>query len=375
MIRLKDLIKKLLSPRARRRILDFLNHLWCGFCKLLPLRNRVLFYTIRANGRLLDNSRAVYDALECKKVVFARMLPHPERIKPLIYYYLLTSRVIVTDDYVRYMRAVKLRPQQKLIQIWHACGAFKKFGLDAPSRLTRQEELATHSQYTAVAVTGEECRKAFAHAFGVSEDICLPIGLPRTDRLLQNAPEMRDAVRKRHPEFRGKTVYLYCPTFREAGGKQVRYDPRIDFAALSAALGEEEIFIVRRHPIMDYELLDGEYPNILDLSGESTLELTAACDVMITDYSSVIYDACLLDVPTVFYCPDCREYERGFYLNFPDDLPGEMITDPAELLDAARRAKKDPPVGRIASFRSGQMGACDGHSAERVAELIKGYLK
>ena len=182
-------------------------------------------------------------------------------------------------------------------------------------------------------------------------------------------------MRKRHPEFRGKTVYLYCPTFREAGGKQVRYDPRIDFAALSAALGEEEIFIVRRHPIMDYELLDGEYPNILDLSGESTLELTAACDVMITDYSSVIYDACLLDVPTVFYCPDCREYERGFYLNFPDDLPGEMITDPAELLDAARRAKKDPPVGRIASFRSGQMGACDGHSAERVAELIKGYLK
>ena len=109
---MKNLIKKLLSPRARRRILDFLNHLWCGFCKLLPLRNRVLFYTIRANGRLLDNSRALYDALDCKKVVFARMLPHPERIKPLIYYYLLTSRVIVTDDYVRYMRAVKLRPQQ-----------------------------------------------------------------------------------------------------------------------------------------------------------------------------------------------------------------------------------------------------------------------
>ena len=62
---MKNLIKKLLSPRARRRILDFLNHLWCGFCKLLPLRNRVLFYTIRANGRLLDNSRAVYDALDC----------------------------------------------------------------------------------------------------------------------------------------------------------------------------------------------------------------------------------------------------------------------------------------------------------------------
>ncbi len=201
--------------------------------------------------------------------------PHPERIKPLIYYYLVTSRVIVTDDYVRYMRAVKLRPQQKLIQIWHACGAFEKVRAGRPLAPDKAggacNAFAIHRRRR----HGRGVPKSLCPRFGASEDICLPIGLPRTDRLLQNAPEMRDAVRKRHPEPRGKTVYLYCPTFREAGGKQVRYDPRIDFAALSAALGEEEIFIVRRHPIMDYELLDGEYSNILDLSGESTLELTA----------------------------------------------------------------------------------------------------
>ena len=126
---------------------------------------------------------------------------------------------------------------------------------------------------------------------------------------------------------------------------------------------------------MDYSLTDNDYPNIIDLSTESTLALTAACSVMITDYSSVSYDACLLDVPMVFYCPDIKEYERGFYLKFPDDLPGETVTKAENLLDALRRAKENPPVERIQKFRNGQMSACDGHSTKRAVELIKSWLK
>lgn len=372
---MKRIIKMLVPSGLRKKILFILNRLWCAFCKLLPLRNRVLFYTIRADGKLLDNASAVYDALECKKVIFAHMLPHSEKIKPLAYYYLLTSRVVVTDDYIRYLRAVKLREEQKVIQIWHACGAFKKFGLDAPSRLTKQEEIATHLQYSAVAVTGEECRKPFAGAFGVSEDICLPLGLPRTDSLVSSRDEMRKAVLERHPDFAGKTLYLYCPTFREENGKHITYDPKIDFEKLSSQLEKDEIFIIRRHPLMNYRFFDGEYPNIIDLSAESTLELTAACDVIITDYSSVIYDACLLDVPMVFYCPDIENYERGFYLDFPNDLPGEMITHPEMLAETLRRAKNNPPVEKLESFKSRQMGACDGHATRRVAELVTSWLK
>ena len=138
-------------------------------------------------------------------------------------------------------------------------------------------------------------------------------------------------------------------------------------------MAKDELLIIRRHPLMDYKLC-GEFDNIIDLTGESTLALTAACDVMITDYSSVIYDACLLDVPMVFYCPDCKEYERGFYLNFPDDLPGEMVTEGAELIGAIRNAKENPPVSRIEKFRNEQMIACDGKSTERAVELIKSWL-
>ena len=372
-ILMKNLLKKILSPELRRKILVFLNRLWCAFCRLLPIRNRVLFYTVRANGKLLENAKAVYDALDAEKVIFAHMLPHSVKIKPLAYYYLLTSKVVVTDDYLRYMRAIRLRKGQKLFQIWHACGAFKKFGLDAPSKLSEAEERATHSQYDAVAVTAEKCGKSFAHAFGISEDKCLPIGLPRTDKLIKDAPEMRESIFEKYPEFRNKKIYLYCPTFREKDGKYIQLETGVDFAKMSADMDEDELLIIRRHPLMDYKLC-GEFGNIIDLTGESTLALTAACDVMITDYSSVIYDACLLDVPMVFYCPDYKEYERGFYLNFPDDLPGEMVTEGAGLLGAIRNAKENPPVSRIEKFRNEQMIACDGKSTERAVELIKSWL-
>ena len=56
---MKSLLKKIISPRARRGVLVFLNRVWCFICRCLPLQNRVLFYTIRGDGTLADNARAV----------------------------------------------------------------------------------------------------------------------------------------------------------------------------------------------------------------------------------------------------------------------------------------------------------------------------
>ena len=372
---MKQLLKKIISLRTRQKIMSIIFGLWCAVCKCMPLKNRVLFYTIRADGKLADNSKAVYDALDCDKAIFAHMLPHSLRLEFAARYQLLTSKVIVTDDYVRYMRWMKLRKNQQLIQIWHACGAFKKFGLDAPSRLSTAEEKATHAQYTVVAVTSESCRKYYAAAFGIDEKICLPLGLPRTDSVINQADTLRESVYSRHPEFIGKKLYLYCPTFREDDGQQIEYDPQIDWQKLSEALNDDEVFIIRRHPIMKYSLTDQEYSRIADLSSESTLELTAASSAIITDYSSVIYDACLLDVPCVFYCPDYKNYERGFYLRFPEDLPGEMVTDCSALLDTIRKTAISPDNEKVKKFKADQLSACDGKSAERTAKLIKEYLK
>lgn len=371
-------LRKYLSL-GKKWVLERCNLLLKAVFSRLPIQNRVFFYSIRADDRLLENSRCVYDALgDVKKVVVARMLPHPVLLKPKIYYYLLTSRVIVTDDYVRYLRHTRLRKGQKVVQIWHACGAFKRFGLDAPSLLTPQEEKLTHCQYAAVCVSSEQVRPFYAQAFGIGKERVMALGTPRTDALLQETTrqKLRDTIFLRHPEWVGKRIYLYTPTFREQNGKPCAYDPQIDWEALDAALTEEERFIIRRHPIMKEPFFKtGQFRHIVDATCEPTPGLLTVASLVVTDYSSVIFDALLCGVPLVFYCPDLDTYERNFYLAYPEDLPGPTVLRAQELPGVMREVCQHPPLEQLASFRSAQLSACDGHASERVAELIRSYMR
>ncbi len=361
----------------KRFLLESANLFLQGVFRRLPLKNRVFFYTVRDNGRLSDNSKSVFDALDAKKTVFARVLPHKVIWKPKVYYHLLTSKVIVTDDYIRYLRAARLREGQKVVQLWHACGAFKRFGIDAPSRLTHFEELRTHSQYSAVTVSSENCRQYYAHAFGVKPEIILPLGVPRTDALIdeESRARLKESVLKKHPLLRGKRIILFCPTFRESKGQIVRYDPKLDWLKLDASLNADEVFIINTHPISREVYLSSRFiKKVRDYSSEPTPELLACADVIVTDYSSIIFETILIGKPVFFYCPDYESYERDFYLNYPDDLPGPVVTTQDELLETARAVMDNPPTEKIDAFRREWLEACDGKATQRVVELIKGYL-
>ena len=371
---MKTLLKKIIPYSSRRRALVFLNRLWVYICSHLPLRKRVLFYTVRSDGSLIDNAAILYDALGCKKIICAHKPPHNKKDKVEAYYKILTSKVIVTDDYCRYMRALRLRPEQWLLQIWHGCGYFKCFALDAVSESEKEYEKAAHSQYSAVAVTSEKSGDVFAKAFGIDREKCLAVGIPRNDELINNSEKLKSGMLAKRPELKNKRIYLYCPTFREKDGEKVEYRPGIDWQKLSDSLEEDELFIVSRHPLADYDMLDKEYPNILDLTEEPTLSLVSVSSVYITDYSSGVHDAVLLGKPVVFYCPDYRTYERNLYIDFPDELPGELVDSPDELLSAVRRAPQTAEGEKYLAFRENQLGACDGHSVEKITALILDWL-
>lgn len=340
------------------------------------LQDRVFFYSIRADGMLKENINCVYENLDCKKVVFAKMLPHSLWHIIQVRRYMLTSKVIVTDDYMKYFRAVKLRPGQKVVQVWHAGGAFKRFGLDAPSRLTRLEEYRTHAPYTDVCVTSENVRQFYAHAFGVDMEVVKALGSPRTDALLdgEKLKNSRDIICQKHPLLKDKKVYVYLPTFRENEGALTDFDPMLDWAQLNNDLADDEVFIIGRHPVMKKPFFKEFYSRIKDYTVDPTPELLAVADVIITDYSSVIFDASLMDKAMVFYCPDYGNYERDFYLDYDKELPGEIVTDHSKLLEALRRAGDEGSREKVRAFREKQMGACDGKSTERICNIIKGYL-
>ena len=361
-------MKRLLKNIYRRLL-----HVWKNICCHLPLRRRVLFFSIRANGKLLENAKCVYDALDAKKTVFAHTYPLPSYYRPYVWFLLLTHKVVVTDDYLPYLREVELRPEQRLFQIWHAGGGFKKMGFDvfpAPDTI--------HAQYDDVIVTAEGCRPFFSTAFRLPVDKIHAYGMPRTDKLHDETwlRETKEAFFARHPNLLGKTLYLYCPTFREHGKKRVQFDPQLDFTQINDQLCDDEFLLLHMHPTVWYSFLDSPMTRIADLTDqEDTLTLLCVCDLLVTDYSSVIVEGSILQKPMLFYCPDFDVYERGFYLNYPDDLPGEMRTDGTKFVEYLRQALTNRSLEREEEYRRQQTAACDGHATERVVGVINGWLE
>lgn len=339
-----------------------------------PIRRKVLFVSVRGN-QLLENSKAVYDAYDGKKYVWSHVSPQTTREIWQLYRHLFSSKVIVTDDYFRFFKSFRLKKKQKIIQIWHAGGAFKKFGLDNPYAAIGDREY--HTQYDTVTVSAECVREKYASAFGLDVSKFRALGVPRTDKLFDHAylREQREVFFQKYPQLAGKKLLLYAPTFREEGTKRIAFDPRLCWEEISRWLGDSRALIIKNHPVMKFDFLNGKtFDNILNMPKEDTSRLLIVCDALITDYSSVIFDAALLDKPLVFYCPDFDTYERDFYLDFPKEVYGELTKDQESLLAACGRALTAPDLSKLPQFRERFMGSCDGHSTERIVALIREKL-
>ncbi len=362
---------------SRKNIRLWISNVASSAFPLLPVSRKVFIYSPRSAGELKDNPRFVVDALSgVRKVVFTHLPPHPFRAEMRARYHMATAKVIVVDDYdTRYLAKMQLRPGQRVIQLWHACGAFKHFGMD--SFTNRHDfEIETHRQYNAIVTSAEGVRGAYASAFAASIDRVQALGVPRTDFFFDR--DATAAVRKRvltaHPEFAGKQVILYAPTFREHLGDKTKFDSGIDFARLSSSLSENQIVAIRRHPVITKPILaEKTFPNVIEVSDVTTNELMVVADYLVTDYSTVIFDFSLLGKGFCLYCPDLQHYNRGFYFDFPNDIPVPFFSDPDALIDHLALGEFDGQSPALKEFMAGQMGACDGASSQRVADLIRRY--
>ena len=341
-----------------------------------PLKNQVLFVSPRADGHLEGNAKALYPFIKGKKVICAKRLPHDPETALEMTEVILTSKVIVTDDYVKYLRYFPLRPEQRVIQLWHACGAFKKFG-QRGTNMSLPEDRATHAQYNLVCVSGENLRSIYADAFDVNYNKVKALGCPRTDDYF-NKRLINKTKRKiyfRHPSLIGKSVIVYAPTFRDVGCDRSEFHPGLDFDRLSKDLLPNQILLICPHPVMKNDILPKKYKNIRVMRDFSTNDYMLISDMLITDYSSVIFEYALLRKPIAFFCYDLPTYDRGFYLNYPEDLPGDIYTNQDELTDYLTHPEKHILTDKMNSFVEKYMSACDGHSCERIAALINSYME
>ncbi len=242
---------------------------------------------------------------------------------------LASSRYIVTNGHLPDW--IERRPGQVIVQTWHGT-MLKKIGHDIDTlHFDRryQEKLALEAkQWSMVVSSNRFSTPILKRAFSYDGEI-LEAGYPRNDYLY--SPE-RDAIAARVKEKlglpAGKKVVLYAPTWRDDQAHsrgQFLFDLRIDLEDAQRRLGEDHVLLIRRHSNV-VDLVPGagngfvwdvsEYPDIADLY--------LAADMMITDYSSVMFDYAHLKRPMLFFTYDLEHYRdtlRGFYFDFEQDSP------------------------------------------------------
>lgn len=243
-----------------------------------------------------------------------------------------TSKVVVLDGYCVLASMLRHKKDLKIIQIWHALGAFKKFGrsvLDKEGGKSSKTAKAfkMHKNYSLIAASGDECVPFFSEAFGQPESRFIPIGIPRMDYLTdkeENA-RVRGNILLKYPQLdNGRKNILYAPTFR---------DTDEDRAALAAATKElvnkanySDFNLIVKHHVVDSnkeQIYTDSRMNMAEGENFTAMDFMCVADYVVTDYSSVIYEALLKDLPIYIYCFDSDKYidERGFYIDFWTDLP------------------------------------------------------
>jgi CDP-ribitol ribitolphosphotransferase len=360
--------------------------------RLLPLRRRVVLATSHAEAiggnlaAILDDLAARYRTVPVVVIAYRPVRGSRGRIaaawhSAVAARYLATSRVFIVDDYFFPIYVVRPRSGTTIIQTWHACGAFKKVGYSVLDKsFGMDEEFASrvriHSNYDVCLMASQGAVPHYAEAFGQPpERFVTHLGIPRTDVLFgeDRLARSREAVRARFRLPEGKRVILYAPTFRGDTVSDAHATDDLDLDLLQAALGEDHVLLVRLHPFIRSRTTIG--PGLagfaIDVSDHPDInELMLVSDVLVTDYSSAIFEYALLGRPMVFFAPDYEAYERerGFYFDYRTGVPGPIFETTAALAEYLRAGEYDTTV--VERFRDASFEVADGRSTARVTDQL-----
>lgn len=297
----------------------------------------VLFTSVRPLERA-ENLRAVYDAYDGDKEFIQRKngesIPGIRSGK---------YRLMVTDGLVEESPGAYL-------WIGHGMGAGKTVGLQHPTAPFKGSSLITYA-----IASSPEMIPVVAGFCGIPEKRVVPLGMPRTDAYIGVDPE----------EHEGRK-HLYAPTFRAGFWMP-------DFNAVFRAMPEGHTLTVKLHMVTGDRFRScWQHIDVAPSMVPSTPYLIDT-DTVITDYSSIMFDAMVLRKPVILFAKDRMEYlrDRGMYYPYPEMYSSMFCYDEAELVRCMESAEWDDHAEELRRFYA---GACDGHSTERTIELIRSIL-
>jgi len=284
------------------------------------------------------------------------------------------------------MGGFRKRNETKVVQVWHGCGAFKKFGFGTADLLfggtmKEQKKYPMYANYDLVTVSSPEVVWAYEQSMGIDHDsgIVRPLGISRTDMFYDD--EIRkDSERKFEelvPERNGRKIILYAPTFR--GRVSRAYAPdTLDIEAFAEKFGEDYILVTKHHPVVrelpEIPVACRDFAFDFTRSGMDINELLMISDICISDYSSLVFEYSLTERPVIFFAYDLEDYNdwRGFYYDYDQLTPGPVYTTNEEMIDYIANIDERFDIQKVRDFRNKFMSSCDGHATERVMDFVSG---
>ena len=283
---------------------------------------------------------------------------------------------IFIDDYSPTFGVIKLK-NTKLIQVWHAGVGFKSVGY---SRFGKEGSphpiIASHRNYDYATVASENLISTYQEVFGLRKEHFLVPGMLRLDGYLDKdeIESTKNKIYELYPSIKEKKVILFAPTYRGMGQREAYYDyDKIDFDELYKLCKKENyVVLFKVHPFIDEKVpIKKEYKDLfIDVKDYKDInELFYVTDILITDYSSAIYEYSLFEKPIIFFDYDKDKYQviRGVHNNL-NDSPGDVCVTFDEVLNLLKN--KNFNINKVKEYKKKNILIQDELACDKLIKMI-----
>lgn len=354
-----------------------LNVLYLPF-KCFKTQNKITYISRQSNKPSLD-FKMLYDEMEkrdtsLKQVVLAKKI-EKGLLKKLEYalhifvqlYHIATSKIVIIDTYTIAVSVLKHKKSLKVVQIWHALGAIKKFGCqiidkDEGSSKAVADAMRMHKNYDVVTCASKVTAQFFSEAFGTDIDKFKVVGLPRVDYILK--VDKSEEILSANTNYKNKKTILYLPTFRK--------NATLDLTELLENIDKEKYnLIIKKHPL-DTTQVPEEY---VAKGNFSTYDLMKFADYIITDYSATSIEASLLQKPLFLYVYDLDNYNetRGLNVNLTEELKNSTSKNIKEILKMIEEENYD--YDSLEQFRNKYIETYKENNTNNICNMLFEMIK
>ena len=320
------------------------------------------------------NCKAVFDSRPNRTILEFESGSISQFLKSI--YHLATAKHIFIDNYYGFLAVTDFREEVKCVQLWHAAGAIKQFGLQDLTNKNRTEEALrrfqrVYNRFDHVVVGSDQMIQIFKESFGLPEERFLRTGIPRTDFFFDDLEKAR-VVKKIQADFpiiKEKKVILYAPTYRDDELSSTKL--QLNFDMMYKHLKHEYVLFLRLHPAVNSQF-ENKYPGfIYNVSSYQNINhLLLVTDVLISDYSSIPFEFSLLNRPMIFYAYDLDEYaeKRGLWKDYEERVPGPVVYSTDELINVIEQRAFQ--LEKVRPFAEEWNKYSQGNSSENLVKAL-----